>query len=52
MVHVTSFTFQFTSAQQLRDCLSFFEQKIHPSSRRPMPSETLAGIHREAQRWF
>jgi hypothetical protein len=51
-VHVASSTFQFMSVQQLRDCLSFFEQKIHPSSRRPMPAETLAGIHGEAQRWF
>jgi hypothetical protein len=52
VVHVASFTFQFMSVQQLRDCLSFFEQKIHPSSRRPMPAETLAGIHGKAQRWF
>jgi hypothetical protein len=40
------------SVQQLRDCLSFFEQKIHPSSRHQMPPETLAGVHGEAQRWF
>jgi hypothetical protein len=52
MVYVASFTFQFMSVQQLRDCPFFFEQKIHPSSRRPMPAETLAGIHGEAQRWF
>src|SRR6266436_4390892 len=37
MVHVASFTFQFMSVQQLRDCLFFFEQKIHPSSRRQCP---------------
>ena len=52
MVHVASFTFQFMSVQQLRDCLSFFEQKIHPSSRLPMAPETSAGMHGEAQRWF
>ena len=52
MVHVASFTFQFMSVQQLRDCLFFSEQKIHPSGRWPRPAETLAGIHGEAQRWF
>ncbi len=52
MVHVASFTFQFMSVQQLRDCLSFFEQKIRPSSRLPMAPETSAGMHGEAQRWF
>jgi len=40
------------SVQQLRNCPFFFEQKIHPSSRRPVPAEPLAGTHREAQRWF
>jgi hypothetical protein len=52
LVHVASFTFQFLSVQQLRDCLSFFEQKVHPSSRLPMPPNTSAGMHGEAQRWF
>lgn len=52
MVHVASFTFQFMSVQQLRDCLSFFEKRIHPSSRLPMSPETSAGMRAEAQRWF
>ena len=52
MVHVASFTFQFINVQQLRDCVSYFEQKTHPSSRLPMPSDTSAGTHWEAQRWF
>ena len=52
MAHVASFTFQFMSVRQLRDCLSFFEQKIRPSSRLPMSPETSAGMHGEAQRWF
>ena len=36
IVHAASFTFQFMSVQQLHDCLSIFEQKLIPSSRRPM----------------
>jgi hypothetical protein len=52
MVHVASFAFQFMSVQQLSDCPSFFEQEIHPASRRPMPAETLTGIHGEAQLWL
>jgi hypothetical protein len=52
MVHVASFTFQFVTVQQLRDCLSYFDQKTHPSNRLPMPSEASAFTHWEAQRWF
>jgi len=29
-VDVASFTFQFQSLDQLRQCLEFFKQKIHP----------------------
>jgi hypothetical protein len=27
------FTFEFASIDQLRDCLAFFERRVHPSSR-------------------
>jgi hypothetical protein len=49
MVNVVSFTFQFVSGEQLRDCLRYFELKIHPTSRRPIPGNI---DHWEAQRWF
>ena len=52
MVHIACFTFQFICVHQLRDCLTSFEQKIYPGSRRPMPAEILARNHGEAQRWF
>ena len=39
---------KFFSIRQLRDCLGYFEQKIHPSSRLP-----IGGSDRwEIQRWF
>jgi hypothetical protein len=33
-VGVAGFTFEFASLDQIRDCLSFFEERIHGSSRR------------------
>jgi len=33
LVRVASFTFRFTTVKQLRDCIEYYEQKIHPSSR-------------------
>ena len=33
LVRVASFTFRFTTAKQLRDCIEYYEQKIHPTSR-------------------
>lgn len=46
-VDVASFTFQFQSLDQLQQCLEFFKQKIHPTSRQP-------DVHLEHywQRWF
>lgn len=46
-VEVTSFTFQFQSVDQLQQCLEYFKQKIHPTSR-------LHGVDLEHhwQRWF
>lgn len=33
VVRVASFAFRFRSIEQLKECIRFFEQKIHPSSR-------------------
>jgi hypothetical protein len=35
-VEVAGFTFEYASVDQVRECLSFFEQRIHPSSRQPV----------------
>jgi hypothetical protein len=48
MVAVASFTFRFVSVEQIRDCLSYYEQKTHPSSR----IAARGGDHWEFQRWF
>lgn len=34
-VNVCSFTFQFHSLQQVKQCLDYFQIKIHPGSREP-----------------
>ena len=34
-VSVCSFTFPFQSLEQIRECLSYFSQKVHPSSMQP-----------------
>lgn len=46
-VRVNSFTFEFASLDQIRQCLSYCRQKTHPSTRKP-------GITLEHywQRWF
>jgi hypothetical protein len=46
-VEVASFTFQFQSVDQLRQCLDFFKQKIHPTSRQPE-----VDLEHYWQRWF
>ena len=33
LVRVASFTFRFSSIKQLQDCIKYYEQKVHPSSR-------------------
>ena len=48
LVSVASFTFQFFTAQQLRDCLAYFNCKTRPSSRLAIGSAD----HWEVQRWF
>ena len=59
MVRVASFTFRFVSVEHLLDCLAYFQQKTHPTSR--VPSEELAAqlgedwrTQRawEVERWF
>jgi hypothetical protein len=46
-VDVCAFTFQFQSLDQLRQCLAFFERKIHPSSSQPD-----VFLEHYWQRWF
>ena len=47
-VRVCSFTFEFHSLLQLKECLRFYSQKIHPSSR-----VNVAGMdHWESLRWY
>jgi hypothetical protein len=48
LVSVASFTFQFFSTQQLRECLEFYQRKTHPSSR----LDVRGGSHWEFQQWF
>jgi hypothetical protein len=33
VVRVASFTFRFRTTEQLRECLKYYQQKTHPSSR-------------------
>ena len=35
VVRVASFTFRFNNIEELRNCIKYFQQKIHPSSRIP-----------------
>ena len=58
-VKAASFTFKFDSIQQLRECLQYYERKIHPSSR--ISAKVFAareGVDRKAvlrwefERWF
>ena len=59
LVRVASFTFRFATAEQLRDCLRYYEKKTHPSSR--IPAKTIASElgdewrqlrSWEVERWF
>jgi hypothetical protein len=52
LVHVCSFTFYFHSPDQIQECLAFFEKKIIPSGRRPMPGKSDSFDHWHAQAWF
>jgi hypothetical protein len=46
-VRVCSFIFEFHSLRQIRACLDYYSQKIHPTSR-----VDIRDIDRWAQRWF
>lgn len=59
VVRVASFTFRFNTVDQLRDCLAYYQQKVHPSSRIPAKRiamelgvgwRTLRGW--DVERWF
>lgn len=59
LVRVASFTFRFSSLRQLRDCLSYYQQKTHPSSIIPekkiiaeLGSEWREQRSWELPRWF
>jgi len=46
-VDVCSFTFQFHSIEQIKECLEYFSQKTHPSSR-----QSGCELEHYWQRWF
>ena len=59
VVRVASFTFRFGTVEQLRECIKYYEQKTHPSSR--IATKTLAADLGkdwrelrgwEVERWF
>lgn len=59
LVRVASFTFRFTTTKQLRECIDYYEQKTHPSSR--IPANAIAADigpdwrdlrSWEVERWF
>jgi hypothetical protein len=59
VVQVASFTFRFESVEQLRKCIGYYEQKIHPSSRvsaveleKQLGSDWRDQRGWEVERWF
>jgi hypothetical protein len=48
LVRVCSFTFEFHSIEQIKLCLTYFEKKIHPSSRIDIDGADSW----EVQRWY
>jgi hypothetical protein len=52
-VSVCSFTFRFESKDEIREYISFFEKKTHPSSRIPNFPEGKDSFYRwHSQRWY
>jgi hypothetical protein len=45
---VAGFTFEFMSLDQVRECLGYFERRLHPTSRVDIGSAD----HWEVQRWY
>jgi hypothetical protein len=59
VVRVASFTFRFGSVAQLRKCIEYYQQKIHPSSRvvaieleRQLGADWREQRGWEVERWF
>jgi len=59
MIRVASFTFRFVSIEHLRDCLAYFQQKTHATSRVPakqlaadLGEDWRAWRSWEVERWF
>lgn len=59
LVRVASFTFRFTTAKQLRECIDYYERRTRPSSR--IPAKVIAADigpdwrelrSWEVERWF
>jgi hypothetical protein len=59
VVEVVSFKFRFRTMKRLRECIAYYEQKTHPSSR--IPAKTIAADigadwrelrSWEVERWF
>jgi hypothetical protein len=46
-VEVCSFQFQFHSLEQIQECLDYFKQKVHPSTRKPHD-----GLEHYWQAWY
>ena len=53
-VRVCGFTFEFHSLEQLKVCLEFFSQKVHPSSmiKFSESDRRIMWLHWVCQRWF
>jgi len=53
LVRVASFTFRFKSSEQLRECIGYFEKKVHPTSRIPAKviAEDIGPDWRELRSW-
>ncbi len=51
-VNVCSFTFHFESKDEIEEYISFFERRIHPSGRLPVPEGADRFDRWHMQRWF
>ena len=51
-VSVCSFTFRFVSQDEIREYISFFEKKTHPSSSLPLPQGVDSFFRWHSQRWY
>jgi hypothetical protein len=51
-VRVCSFTFYFETKDEINEYITFFEKKVHPSSRLPIPEGMDRFARWHAQRWY